>query len=303
MGQISLVFFEKFKDLEKVCNEIYGKNGGVTEYISEMERTSPYDSERIPGWSADLKELKRVRHIRNNMAHKGSFDSADCTEDDVEFLKSFRDRIFKAKDPLALKRKLKKPNTAAKKPTMSKQGKTSGSNRPSAGHKEYETKHKVYEEPKKGKGKAFVFLLIVACLAVGAYFVIKLDVFNRIQYSEYKKLSDSKEYKEIVNGTIDFVKLQIKSESPVTVTDPERINEIVKLLDTMSFIFVSSSDLKDTNWDSSDIVLYRGEKSFRIGFSFYKYDYMYLFTDKRLYYYKLDREMTEVKDIFPWFSE
>ncbi len=31
--------------------------------------------------------------------------------------------------------------------------------------------------------------------------------------------------------------------------------------------------------------------------------YMYLFTEKRLYYYKLDREMTEVADVFPWFSK
>lgn len=77
--------------------------------------------------------------------------------------------------------------------TVSKKGKTSVSNQPSAGHKEYATKQKVYEEPKKGKGKAFLFLLIAVCLAVGAYFVIKLDVFNRIKYSEYKKLSDSKE--------------------------------------------------------------------------------------------------------------
>ena len=60
--------------------------------------------------------------------------------------------------------------------TVSKKGKTSVSNQPSAGHKEYATKQKVYEEPKKGKGKAFLFLLIAACLAVGAYFVIKLDV-------------------------------------------------------------------------------------------------------------------------------
>ena len=30
---------------------------------------------------------------------------------------------------------------------------------------------------------------------------------------------------------------------------------------------------------------------------------MYLFTDKRLYYYKFDREMTEVTGVFPWFSK
>ena len=66
---------------------------------------------------------------------------------------------------------------------------------------------------------------------------------------------------------------------------------------------MSSSDRKNIIWDSSDIVLNQGGKSFRIGFSFYKYDHMYLFTDKRLYYYKFDREMTEVTGVFPWFSK
>ena len=307
MGQISMMFFEKFKDLEKVCNEIYGKTGGVTEYISEMEKTSQYDSERIPGWSVDLKELKRVRHIRNNMAHEGSFDSAECTEEDVAFLDSFHNRIFKAEDPLALKRKLKKSTQVTKKPTVLSQTRTRDKNtvnsQSTVRPDEPVFEKNEYEEPKKGKGKVVLFVLIAACLAVGVYLVIRLDVFNRIKFSEYKTLRDSNEYLEIVSGSVDSIDLQIKFEKPVTITDSDKIKEIVKLLDTMSFTYVSSADIKNTSWDSSDIVLNRGGKHFRIGFSFYKYDYMYLFTEKRLYYYKLDREMTEVVDVFPWFSK
>lgn len=248
MGRISMMFFEKFKDLEKVCNEIYGKTGGVTEYNSEMEKTSQYDSERIPGWSVDLKELKRVRHIRNNMAHEGSFDSAECTEEDVAFLDSFHNRIFKAEDPLALKRKLKKFNQVAKKSAVLSQTETRNTNtvnshfvvrpaEPVIGEKEY-------EEPKKGINKVFLFVLIAACLAVGVYLIIRLDFINRIKFSEYKTLRDSEEYLEIVSGSVDSIELQIKFEKPVTITDSERIKEIVKLLDTMSFTFVSSADLK-----------------------------------------------------------
>ncbi len=310
MGQISMIFFEKFKDLEKTCNEIYGKTGGVTEYISEMEQTSRYDSERIPGWSSDLKELKRVRHIRNNMAHEASFDSAECTEEDVTFLKSFRDRILKTEDPLALKRKLKNPNLVpkkpdqiVKKPVLTNQVRTTTDNHPNVMPKERITEKNVYVKPKKGKRRIFLFVFIAACLAVGVYLVIRLDVFNRIKYSDYKTFRDSKEYQEIVSGSIDSIELQIKFEKPVTITDSKRIKEIVKQLDTMSFTFVSSSDIKNTIWDSSDIILNRGGKKFRIGITFYKYDYMYLFTDKRLYCYKFDREMTEVTDIFPWFTK
>lgn len=303
MGMISMIFFEKFKDLEKICNEIYGKTGGVTEYISEMEQTSQYDSERIPGWNADLKELKRVRHIRNNMAHEGSFDSAECTEDDVDFLNSFRDRILKAEDPLALKHKLKKTDSVAKKHAVTNHVKNTADYLTDVRPKDIVTEKNTYDEPKKRKSRIFIFVLIAACLAVGVYLVIRLDVFNRIKYSDYKSFRDSKEYQEIVSGSVDSIELQIKFEKPVTITDSERIKEIVKLLDTMSFTFVSSSDIKNTIWDSSDIILNRDGKKFRIGITFYKYDYMYLFTDKRLYSYKFDREMTEVTDIFPWFSK
>ncbi|MBO4420753.1 MAG: hypothetical protein J5783_02890 [Lachnospiraceae bacterium] len=150
----------------------------------------------------------------------------------------------------------------------------------------------------------FILLgLIAVCLAIGIYLVIRLDVFNRIRYSEYKTLSSSKDYQEIVSEQIDSIELRIKYEETVTITDLEKIKEIVNLLDTMSFSFISSADLKSTSWDSTDIVLKSGDKSFRIGFSFYKFDYMYLFTDKRLYFYKLDREMKEVQDVFPWFSK
>ncbi len=307
MGQISMVFFEKFKDLEKICNEIYGKTGGVTEYINEMEKTSLYDSGKIPGWDDDLKELKRVRHIRNNMAHEGSFDLAECTEEDIAFLNSFHDSIFKAEDPLALKRKIKKTYPVEKKQAVISQARASVDNMVNSQSavvpKETVIDKKEYEEPKKGKVKVFLFVLLAACLAVGLYLVIRLDIFNRIRYADYKSFHDSKEYQEIVSGSVDSIDLYIKFEKPVTITDPERIKEIIKLLDSMSFTFVSSSDLKNITWDSSDIVLNQGGKSFRIGFSFYKYDHMYLFTDKRLYYYKFDREMTEVTGVFPWFSK
>ena len=111
----------------------------------------------------------------------------------------------------------------------------------------------------------FILLgLIAVCLAIGIYLVIRLDVFNRIRYSEYKSLSSSKEYQEIVSGPIDSIELRIKYEETVTIKDPEKIKEIIKLLDSMSFTFLSSADLKSTSWDSSDIVLKSGDKSFCI---------------------------------------
>ena len=120
MSQINIDFFEAYKSLEKICNEIYGQNNGVTLYISEMEGTSQFDSNRISGWDNDLKELKRVRHIRNSMAHEGSFDDTACNAEDIFFVKQFYDRIMRTEDPLAVKRKLKTNNKVVKVPPQIK---------------------------------------------------------------------------------------------------------------------------------------------------------------------------------------
>ena len=37
MNNINLNFFENYKKLEKLCNEILSVNNGVTQYINEME--------------------------------------------------------------------------------------------------------------------------------------------------------------------------------------------------------------------------------------------------------------------------
>ena len=59
MGQIDVELFEAFKSLEKICNEIYGQNKGVSLYITDMENTSIYEANKIQGWDVDLKRLKK----------------------------------------------------------------------------------------------------------------------------------------------------------------------------------------------------------------------------------------------------
>jgi hypothetical protein len=97
--------FDEFKRLEKLCNEIYGEQHGVTLYINEMERTPNYAARKVFGWDYDLQGLKRVRHIRNAMSHDDSDGDTDYTFEDVEFIKNFHARIMKGEDPLALLRK------------------------------------------------------------------------------------------------------------------------------------------------------------------------------------------------------
>ena len=165
MGQINIELFEAFKSLEKICNEIYDDKNGVTKYISEMEATSQYDADRIPNWKTDLKQLKNVRHIRNNIAHDGSFSVDVCTEEDVGFIKKFYERILKTEDPLALKRKLK-----LNKPI----GNTSQRNRinPNINNqvvqqsKELITERTEYHTPKESMAKTVVFIIFVSVVII-----------------------------------------------------------------------------------------------------------------------------------------
>lgn len=104
-------FINAFKHLEKLCNEIYGGQHGVTQYIDEMDRTSPFSARKIFGWTEDYESLKHVRHIRNAMVHDDSDYDTDYTFEDVQFMKNFYDRIMNQQDPLAL---LRKQNEAAR---------------------------------------------------------------------------------------------------------------------------------------------------------------------------------------------
>ena len=50
-----------------------------------------------------MKKLKRVRHLRNNLAHNtDAFDEENCTQEDIQFVKDFHQRIINGTDPLQI---------------------------------------------------------------------------------------------------------------------------------------------------------------------------------------------------------
>lgn len=93
-------FNESYKRLEKLCNEIYGDNYGISRYIDEMINT-PSGSRYVGEWDEDLKQLKHYRWVRNQIAHV-----PDCTEEnmcelsDTQWLDDFRARLMSSNDPL-----------------------------------------------------------------------------------------------------------------------------------------------------------------------------------------------------------
>lgn len=115
MDNIAYTFFEEYKKLQRLCNDIYDSNNGVTNYIDDMNAV-PYDTScMISNWMSDLKQLKRLRHIRNTLAHEeGSFNMNMCTLSDVKWIQSFYNRILNQSDPLSVLHQMKKTQPSKK---------------------------------------------------------------------------------------------------------------------------------------------------------------------------------------------
>ena len=100
-------FIDSYKRLEKICNEMYGDNHGLSTYIDEMIN-NPSGSRYVHGWDADLKQLKHCRWIRNKIVHEpGCTEENMCDTDDIQWLNDFYSRIMTSNDPLALYHKVK----------------------------------------------------------------------------------------------------------------------------------------------------------------------------------------------------
>ena len=107
-------FINSYKMLEKLCNDIYKNNHGISEYIDEMLDT-PRGSYLVYGWDDDLKQLKHYRWMRNKIAHEPDCSEENmCSPEDEEWLRRFYSRIINQTDPLAMYHKKIKLQPAAK---------------------------------------------------------------------------------------------------------------------------------------------------------------------------------------------
>ncbi len=88
-------FYEEFKKLDKLLSEAYGELHGVTAYLNDMKKRGVVDV-------GDYNKLKKLRHIRNNLAHEVGYGNIDrVTKEDILYIKNFKKRFLKGKDPLA----------------------------------------------------------------------------------------------------------------------------------------------------------------------------------------------------------
>ena len=114
MRYLNYEFFDEFKNLDNICRDIYGKNSdgklGVTLYLEDMEKKAAQGVYKVSEWRSDYYRLKEVRHKRNELAHeRNSFSCTVCTQQDIDFIRSFRARILNQTDPLSQLRKQSAP--------------------------------------------------------------------------------------------------------------------------------------------------------------------------------------------------
>lgn len=107
MDDIILRFLKDYKKLDELCKQVLGSDRGISEYIDQMQSEGKGCS-KVPNWDNDLKELKRLRWMRNRLVHDAdSFDMLTVTNEDIFYLKEFRSRILNCEDPFALLRNSK----------------------------------------------------------------------------------------------------------------------------------------------------------------------------------------------------
>ena len=124
MLNINIVFLEEYKRLDSLLKDFSeGDEAGVTKYINQMDIT-PMDKQLlVESWYYDYKTLKHLRWVRNKLAHdEGSLDEELCTEDDINWLKGFYQRILDKDDPFSIIEEKSKPKKAEK-PKKEKKGK------------------------------------------------------------------------------------------------------------------------------------------------------------------------------------
>ena len=155
-------FINSYKRLEKLCNEIYDSNHGISAYIDDLLRLTSA-SRYVSSWDNDLKQLKHYRWIRNQIAHEPNCTEENmCEYGDAQWIDDFYDRIMNQSDPLAMYRKATRPQPVAK---------------PKQHGQSSQLQYTYLVQPVSSKEKVrkatgWIVLLIIAAF-VGLFFVLK----------------------------------------------------------------------------------------------------------------------------------
>ena len=107
MRELNVDFLEQYKQLDKLCKDMYSSGEGVSSYIKDMESASCSEKQCVYNWDAIYKQLKHIRWLRNQLAHEIDINTDFCDQNDIDWVKQFYKSIFNGNDPLAIARQSK----------------------------------------------------------------------------------------------------------------------------------------------------------------------------------------------------
>ncbi len=168
-------FMDAYKNLEKLCGEMYGQQNGVSAYIDEMKQT-PRGSLCVKNWDEDLENLKHYRWVRNQISHEPNCNEVNmCEPYDTVWLEHFHGRIMNQSDPLALYQKSSVP----KKATASQTDHDQPPQTPVATNSQSAKYAPSPLKPRKHSKRVgyLVFLILAFLLALAAFIVYKAHLF------------------------------------------------------------------------------------------------------------------------------
>lgn len=103
MEGLNYRFFDLFSKVDKLCIDIYQNEHGLADYVEDMRSISVCTVEEIPDWEADLFQLITLRNVRNSLINTpGAFAEEICTQEQLEWLEGFYQRVLDRQDPMAL---------------------------------------------------------------------------------------------------------------------------------------------------------------------------------------------------------
>ena len=119
MRKIDIEFMDLYKETDNLCKEVFSYDKGITDYINEMKDNEKKGSDTLSYWKDEYKKLKRLRWIRNKIAHESA--DSECEQQDIQELKKFRNRLRNKTDVLSQFRKheSKKKETRIRKLVLS----------------------------------------------------------------------------------------------------------------------------------------------------------------------------------------
>lgn len=99
MNKNNALFLDEYKKLDDMCRESLDISEGVAGYVKQMEE-SEGPKKNVDAWVDDYHTLSKCLHIDGLIADEVMSGKAQCTKQDIAWIKKFRQRISKGEDPI-----------------------------------------------------------------------------------------------------------------------------------------------------------------------------------------------------------